>query len=134
MDSEFLIYLSIGISLFVVIFVSFSQTPADDSWKKDVIKKINETDQYIKENNYNLAIIEADKTLDFALKKSSFQGKSMGERLKNAKKYYEKDFYNIVWEAHKIRNALVHEIDYKLEKKVALYHHSNLIQAIRKLI
>ena len=38
----------------------------------------------------------------------------MGERLKNARPYF-RDFrvYQGLWEAHKVRNALVHEADYE---------------------
>lgn len=55
------------------------------------------------------ALIEADKLLDFVLKKRGFQG-SLGEKLKAAEKF----FSNIddVWTAHKLRNRAVHEIGF----------------------
>ncbi len=54
-----------------------------------------------------LAIIDADKLLDEALKKSRVRGKTMGERLVSA----QRDLSNndSVWYAHKLRNKLVHE-------------------------
>ncbi|NMB69863.1 hypothetical protein GYA27_01500 [candidate division WWE3 bacterium] len=57
------------------------------------------------------ALIIADRTFDAALK-DMVSGESMGERLKNAKTYFDKDTYGKIWEAHKIRNNLVHESDY----------------------
>lgn len=57
------------------------------------------------------ALIIADRSLDAALK-DMVAGETMGERLKTAKTYFDKDTYNKIWEAHKIRNNLVHESDY----------------------
>lgn len=58
------------------------------------------------------ALITADKSLDNALK-DIVAGESMGERLKNAVNIFDKDDYNKIWEAHKIRNNLVHESGYE---------------------
>jgi len=59
------------------------------------------------------AVIKADNILDFALSRLT-TGTTMGERLKNARSYF-KDYaaYQSLWEAHKVRNALVHEVDYE---------------------
>ena len=54
-----------------------------------------------------LAIIDADKLLDEALKKSRFKGKTMGERLVTAQRSLSNN--DGVWFAHKLRNKLVHE-------------------------
>lgn len=57
-------------------------------------------------------LITADKTLDNALK-DIFSGETMGERLKNAKDRFDEITYNKIWEAHKVRNNLVHETGYE---------------------
>ena len=54
-----------------------------------------------------LAIIDADKLLDEALKKSHYKGKTMGERLVTAQRNLSNN--DAVWFAHKLRNKLVHE-------------------------
>ncbi len=55
----------------------------------------------------NLAIFEADKLLDHALKHRGFRGDTMGERLKDASRaFMDRDG---VWRAHKLRNRLAHE-------------------------
>lgn len=54
-----------------------------------------------------LAIIDADKLLDEALKKSRFKGKTMGERLVTAQRTLTNN--DGVWFAHKLRNKIVHE-------------------------
>ncbi|MGD0284193.1 MAG: hypothetical protein ABSB12_01160 [Candidatus Saccharimonadales bacterium] len=62
-----------------------------------------------------LAIIDADKLLDEALKKSHFKGKTMGERLVSAQHTFTNN--DSVWFGHKLRNKIVHETDAKLRQK-----------------
>lgn len=54
-----------------------------------------------------LAIIDADKLVDEALKKSRVRGKTMGERLVTVQ--HELSDNDGIWFAHKLRNKLVHE-------------------------
>jgi hypothetical protein len=58
------------------------------------------------------ALITADKLLDNALG-NVVSGNKMSDRLKNAKDLYEWSQYDRIWKAHKVRNALVHDIDYE---------------------
>jgi hypothetical protein len=62
-----------------------------------------------------LAIIDADKLLDEALKKAHFKGKTMGERLVSAQHTLTNN--DSVWFGHKLRNKIVHESDTKLRQK-----------------
>lgn len=64
-----------------------------------------------------LAIIDADKLLDVALKKHHFKGKTMGERLVSAQRMISDN--DAVWYAHKLRNRLVHEPHVRLKKSEA---------------
>ena len=57
-----------------------------------------------------LAVSDADKLLDAAFRLKRVAGSTMGERLKNAKTLFPHDLYQDVWEAHKLRNTLAHEI------------------------
>jgi hypothetical protein len=61
-----------------------------------------------------LAVINADKLVDDALKKKHYKGKTMGERLVAAQRDLSSN--DTVWFGHKLRNKLVHE-DYKLTNK-----------------
>ena len=58
------------------------------------------------------ALITADKLLDTALGEVS-EGENMSSRLKNAKDLFEWDLYDKIWKAHKVRNSLVHDLDYE---------------------
>jgi hypothetical protein len=62
-----------------------------------------------------LAIIDADKLLDDALKAHKYKGKSMGERLVSAQRDIQAN--DDVWFGHKLRNRLVHEHDVKLKER-----------------
>jgi hypothetical protein len=64
------------------------------------------------------AVIAADKLLDYALTQIS-SGETMGERLKNARASFPPPTYQGLWDAHKMRNALVHETDFDLTQLVA---------------
>ena len=64
-----------------------------------------------------LAVIDADKLLDEALKKHHFKGKTMGERLVSAQRSLNDN--DAVWYAHKLRNRLVHEPNIRLKKREA---------------
>src|SRR3972149_10234498 len=58
---------------------------------------------------FKQAIIEADKLLAYTLEKMNYQG-SLGDKLKASKNKFSQAVYNDLWEAHKIRNRLVHEV------------------------
>jgi hypothetical protein len=58
------------------------------------------------------ALISADKCLDNILR-DLVSGDTMGERLKSSEALFDRDLYNKIWEAHKIRNTLVHEAGYE---------------------
>lgn len=85
--------------------------PFREAWRGIVEKATNEA-------TFALAIINADKLLDSALKKRNFKGETMGERLVFAKNILSKR--QRVWEAHKLRNRLVHEENVKLDRKTTL--------------
>lgn len=55
----------------------------------------------------NMAIINADKLLDNALKEKGVRGNNMGERLKSSASLFSN--LNSVWTAHKLRNRIAHE-------------------------
>ena len=64
-----------------------------------------------------LAVIDADKLFDEALKKRNYSGKTMGERLVAAQ--HEINDNDAVWYAHKLRNRLVHDSTVRLRENEA---------------
>lgn len=55
----------------------------------------------------HLAVLNADKLLDQALKARGYKGETMGDRLKNARTTFKNN--DSVWAAHKLRNQIAHE-------------------------
>jgi hypothetical protein len=66
-------------------------------------------------STWPLAVIDADKLLDDALKKRKYRGKTMGERLVAAQRDISDN--DGVWFGHKLRNRLVHENNVKLTER-----------------
>ena len=78
-------------------------------------RRWQEVQRYLPDKaTWPLAIIDADKLLDEALKRRRYHGRTMGERLVSAQRQLSSN--DTVWYGHKLRNKLVHE-DYKLTKK-----------------
>lgn len=81
-----------------------------------------------------LAVVEADKLLDGALKSMAIPGETMGERLKVAGYKYPE--LRNVWFAHKLRNQLVHETSFDLsvhEAKSALHAFKKALRTLHVL-
>lgn len=108
---------------------------------KKLPKKLNQ-DYFVKkwrelQNNcatkqtWPLAIIEADKLLDEALKRRRFNGKTVGERMTSAQRLFTNN--DALWFAHKLRNKLVHEQNVKLREKDVKEALVGFRQALRDL-
>lgn len=67
-------------------------------------------------SGWQLAILEADKLLDQALKAAGYPGQTMGDRLKDARSAFRSNDH--VWQAHKLRNRLAHETNVQLNSIV----------------
>ncbi|OGL75081.1 hypothetical protein A3C96_00570 [Candidatus Uhrbacteria bacterium RIFCSPHIGHO2_02_FULL_60_10] len=78
-----------------------------------------------------LAVIEADKLLDLALKSLYMSGNTLGERLKFAEYKYPE--LRAVWWAHKVRNQLAHEATFHLEAGVARRAIAEFRKALQRL-
>ncbi|MFA6603406.1 MAG: hypothetical protein WCT10_01035 [Patescibacteria group bacterium] len=83
------------------------------------------------EVSHKLAIIEADKLLDQALKSLAMPGETLGERLKFV--CYKHPELKEVWWAHRIRNQLVHEATYHLDGGLAYKAVKQYGRALRRL-
>ncbi len=64
------------------------------------------------EASYQLAIMNADKLVDNALKETGYRGQTMGDRLKSARG--KLPHRNELWQAHKLRNKIAHETDVRV--------------------
>lgn len=64
------------------------------------------------QSSMQIAIMNADKLLDTALKERGVPGDSLGERLKNGKDLFSDR--NGLWQAHKLRNHIAHDENVRL--------------------
>ena len=78
------------------------------------------------------ALISADKTLDNILR-DLYEGQTMADRLRNAKTNLGKDLYDVVWQAHLMRNTLVHESGIETPYHVLIQKVKDLRQAVNYL-
>src|SRR3989338_7210346 len=62
----------------------------------------------INENDWKLAVIEADSMLFDLLTQMGFKGENMGDKLKEANQSNFRSL-NLAWEVHNIRNKIAHE-------------------------
>jgi hypothetical protein len=117
MSPQILGYAVIFILLLVLFFVFSLKSKADPAWKAEVIVKINEISKLSSSREpliLSTLVIEADKLLGHVMKMRNVKGETVGERLKNAKSFFDQNLYNRIWEAHKIRNQIAHEQNFKL--------------------
>jgi len=111
------------IAIAVIIILSFfikSKGRRDLGEYKEIKEKWLEIEGLMKNSSslsWKMAVIEADKLMDSALKEARMRGETMGERLRFSVHKYPK--MQRVWEAHILRNNLVHERDNEIDKKDA---------------
>ncbi len=85
-----------------------------------------------KESEWKFAVIEADKLVDDVLKSAGFAGESMGERLMLIK---PDQLLNLqyLWDAHKLRNLLVHDVNYQITHRQAIWAVEAFENVLREL-
>lgn len=96
----------------------------------EIMKKISDAPGSLK-----LAIIEADNLADGILRDMGIEGEHMADRLEQLTK---EDFSTIerLWSAHKLRNQLVHEVDFKVSKEEAmeaLYDYQAFLKEVKAI-
>ncbi len=102
----------VGIVLLIYITVSSrKRSKLDQTYFREQWQKIEQL-QNQGGTGWQLAVLEADKLLDQALKAAGYPGQTMGDRLKDAQRAFRDT--DAVWQAHKLRNRLAHESDVRL--------------------
>jgi hypothetical protein len=84
------------------------------------------------EAEWKLAVIEADKFVDDALKTAGFPGETMGERLMLIQPGQLLALQDL-WDAHKLRNLLVHDANYQINHRQAILAIEAFERVLREL-
>lgn len=107
------------------------------SWQPYGLRQINKRWQKImkkveggSEDEYKLAIMEADEFLYKTLEDKGFDGETFEELLKSASSKIVPS-YETILSAHGVRNSIVHDSDYKLNLESAKTILSNYEKAIK---
>lgn len=82
--------------------------PIDARWE-EIKRHLHSTN----ESEWKFAVIEADKLTDDILKKIGYPGETMGERMILIKPE-QLNTIGYLWEAHKMRNNIVHDPNFKM--------------------
>lgn len=102
--------LIVGVLLIVVITIT-KKGPAQLDVDKYRSRWLSIEQQLKRDDphSYQVAVLNADKLLDQALKERAIKGETMGERMKTLRDSWSNA--NAVWSAHKLRNQIAHEPD-----------------------
>ena len=124
--------LIIGILVFIAISVTGSKPYEFDKeeYQTDFLSIENGLTRD-NEMSFNVSVIEADKLLDKALMEMGLPGKTMGERMKSASNRFSSN--NSIWYAHKIRNQIAHERNFKIDYNKAKHALAAYRQALKDL-
>ena len=96
-----------------------------------IITKLQENEKLTEQDRGKEAVFEADKLLDFVFKLIHLRGETFADRLKAAKNLLPN--YQAVWDAHKLRNNLAHELDFQPSSKEVKQSLDTFDRAIRKI-
>jgi hypothetical protein len=132
MTSNIKIIIVIGVLVVIIGLVGLLQKKPRKLNKARYMKKWQKLQLFLPNRaTWPLAIIDADKLLDEALKRRRFKGKSTAERLVAAQHSLTDN--DAVWYGHKLRNKLVHEQDLKLRKRDVRNALTGIRQALKDL-
>lgn len=84
-------------------------------------------------SHFRMAILQADTLVDHALKAYAMTGNTMGERLQAARHLFSDEVYDLVWQAHKLRNRLAHEMESEIMSWEARTAVASFEQGLREL-
>lgn len=122
----------IGILVFIAISITGNKAYEFDKeeYQADFLTIENSLEKD-NELSFNAAVVEADKLLDKALMEMGLPGKTMGERMKSASNKFSSN--NSIWYAHKMRNAIAHERNFKVDYNKAVHALKAYRQALKDL-
>lgn len=109
---------------------SIDRTEVQNRWQT-IEQLARSSDQH----NLSQAVILADKLLDAMFVAKGMKGETMGERLKAARSIYaDQSVYQDVWDGHKLRNQIAHELDHEINLAEAQAAVEKFKKAIFRLI
>ena len=103
----YIIIVAIVVSLFALILLGGGTRKDKDEIEKGVYRAEKMISNDISKTKEG--IIKFDNLLNKSLNIKGFRGQTLGERLKSSQKFFKWEDYSGIWDAHKLRNKIVHE-------------------------
>ncbi len=134
-----IIILVAGVLLFMVVSAGSQNLPAKSAPAKSRVDKAEigrrwKTIQMVSRtgaSGLRNSVMEADKLLDYVMKQMGYPGETMADRLKVAQRgFSDRDG---VWRAHKLRNAMAHDIEFDLVSSQAQEAINDIGRALKDL-
>lgn len=117
MNSSISIIISAFLLALVILFLlnlNQNKLKIDKIFYRDALSSISAN---LIKGQYQIVVIDCDKLTDRALKDLRLRGNTMADRLKNAKALNID--LNQVWQVHKLRNKVAHEVNFEVSKQDA---------------
>ena len=90
-----------------------TQSQFHEQWN-NVVRRMNTLEQ----EQWKLAILEADVLLDRVIQQTGVRGETMGERMKNLNRQ-SFPLLDTAWQVHGVRNRIAHEPEYTIDASTA---------------
>lgn len=135
MDQNTVTLILLGIIVFVIllglILIRLGGRKAD--WQTDLIERLDAISR--SSNDSRLKLIELDKLAAYALQQKFNQPQqSLGQILKTYRSRFSKQQLDQIWSAHKLRNKMVHEVDFKPQENQLRQQLKNITSFLESLI
>lgn len=124
-----ILFLILAVVVAILVFVMAGKHKITEKHKK-IIRKEWKTIIELAKTSPESALVKADNLLDYILKVKGFNG-TLGEKLKKADIFFHD--INGIWEAHKTRNRIAHEVGFKLTSADAAKHLIKIKNALKDL-
>lgn len=127
--ADFIVIILVALALITIaaVFISWRRPRFS---KNDLRQFQTEWLRIKKEQDLKKAVLEADKLLDFVLKKRGYNG-NLGQKLKDHGQLFSN--LNHVWQAHKARNKIAHELGFNFSKQDGARYLRYFEQALRDI-
>lgn len=121
----------------IIFLILKLQKTENAQWKVEVKNKLQDIEGRANQKDIHTlksCLIDTDILLDYCLIQLNIRGETMGERLQHARSLFSKSTYEDVWQAHKIRNKLVHEVTVNMSSHQLEENYRILRRAISEII
>ncbi|MDX9738993.1 MAG: hypothetical protein RBT33_01340 [Candidatus Dojkabacteria bacterium] len=113
MDNSILLTVTIVVLIvLLVIMARYNSKRVPVEKKSKILKKLDDLREQSESDEMYArrdAIIKLDNLLSKSLQIRYSNESSCGDNLKNAKTLFRKDYYQDIWDVHKLRNEIVHK-------------------------